>query len=218
MKGQFAETAYSVVPIQLLLENFSTLSRPRFPLEHHDFLKDAVLVNSFCGSFADLPVHVMFRPSKGQLVVSISGTSPMKHVLHDLRVMKSPHPSGHGSVHTGFWAFYQGIRSQVLGTIREGIAKHSPSEITLTGHSMGGSVVYLLCIDLLADQSPLLSDKRLKIVVFGCPRPGDVKLAAYFRSLVAAFQNNEGSKNTLKGYNDGKQASNSVLMSEKLSD
>ncbi|KDR80354.1 hypothetical protein GALMADRAFT_223234 [Galerina marginata CBS 339.88] len=204
--GQFAEAAYSAIPIDFLLENFATLSQPEYPLEHYNALSDAILVDSFRGSFADLPVYVVYRPSAGQLLVSVSGTSSMKHALQDLRVLRRPHPSGRGSVHTGFWELYQGIKPQVLTAILKGIAIHSPLELILTGHSMGGSIAYLLCIDLLAsDDFP--PNIRLKIAVFGSPRTGDASLVEYFRDLVASFRKKEGEipfkEYSVKGYNDG---------------
>ncbi|PPQ84900.1 hypothetical protein CVT25_004568 [Psilocybe cyanescens] len=205
--GQFAEVAYSAVPTQFLLDNFDKLKKPGYPLEHYDALSHVTLVDSFRGSFAALPVYVVYRPSTNQLVVSVSGTSSAKHALQDLRVLKTPHPSDRGSVHSGFWALYQGIRSSVLRAIRQGITSHSPNELVLTGHSMGGSICYLLGIDLLANDDYLVPRLRLKLAVFGCPRAGDAELVNYFREQVAAFRKREGvnsfTEYSVKGYNDG---------------
>jgi putative lipase involved disintegration of autophagic bodies len=48
---------------------------------------------------------------------------------------------------------YQGIKTGVITGMQKGFDGHSPAEIVLTGHSMGGSIAYLLCIDLLSDEN-----------------------------------------------------------------
>uniref|UniRef100_A0A8H7XZ06 Fungal lipase-type domain-containing protein n=1 Tax=Psilocybe cubensis TaxID=181762 RepID=A0A8H7XZ06_PSICU len=205
--GEFAEIAYNLVPTEFILDNYEKLRQPGYPLEYHNALGDVKLLSSFRGTFADLPVNVIYRPSTKQLLVAVSGTSSIKHAFQDLRVLKTSHPSKRGSVHSGFWALYQGIRSIVLDLIRQGITSHSPAELVLTGHSMGGSICYLLGIELLAHDEYLVPRLRLKIAVFGCPRAGDARLVDYYRELVAAFRKREGNdaftEYVVKGYNDG---------------
>jgi len=178
------------------------------PLEHYDAIRDSILVDSFQGSFADLPTYVAYRPSASQLIVSISGTSSVKHALQDLRVVRTPHPSGRGTVHSGFWTLYQGIKTRVIAGIQKGVEGHFPTEIVLTGHSMGGSIAYLLCIDLLSDKDLLSFDIKLQVAVFGSPRTGDADLVSYFRELIASYRKRKGKDNdfkeySVKGYNDG---------------
>ncbi|KAF9568263.1 alpha/beta-hydrolase [Agrocybe pediades] len=198
--GQFAELAYSSVPIKFLIQNFSQLSKPGYPLEHYDALNNTLLVDSFFGSCADVPVYIAYRPSTRQLVVAISGTSSTKQALHDLRALKTLHPSSRGSVHTGFWALFQGIKERTLNSIRQGIKVHSPVELVLTGHSMGGSLAYLLCMELLTDDVYLRTSIPLALAVFGAPRTGDEKLVTYFHELV---QGRPFKEYSVKGYNDG---------------
>ncbi|KAF8966632.1 Alpha/Beta hydrolase protein [Flammula alnicola] len=206
--GQFAELAYSAVSIKFLLQNFAVLSQPEFPLENYNALSDIVLVDSFLGSCADLPVYIAYRPSTAQLIVAISGTSTMQHAFHDLRALKTSHPSDRGSIHSGFWALYEGIKGPAITGIRKGVVDHSPAELVLTGHSMGGSICYLLCMDLLADESLLPShDMKMRIAVFGSPRTGDANFVDYYHELVASFRQRQGyhsfKEYSLKGYNDG---------------
>lgn len=208
LTGQFAELAYSAVSIEFLLHNFATLSQPGFPLEGFNALSGVILVDEFRGSRAGLPVYIAYRPDTNQLIVSISGTSSAKHIFHDLNSLKLRHPSGEGAVHSGFWALYEGISSPALASIQRGIAEHSPREVVLTGHSMGGSVAYLLCAELLAEKNQVLSpEQKLKIAVFGCPRAGDAKFVNYVRGLIASFRKRRGDKAfqeySTKAYNDG---------------
>lgn len=206
LAGQFAELTYSAVPVEFLLQNFATLSQPGFPLNDFRALRDVILVDSVHGSCADLPVHIIYRPSTAQLIVAISGTTSVKHILLDLRALKTRHPSGQGAVHSGFWALFRGIQSPVLAGIRRGMAEHSPRELVLTGHSMGGSVACLLLTELLAHENQLLP-AHVQIAVFGCPRVGDAKFVKYYRSLVALFRERRGTEMlkeySIKAYNDG---------------
>jgi alpha-beta hydrolase superfamily lysophospholipase len=128
-------------------------------------------------------------------------------------MVKMPHPSGQGYVHSGFWAMYCGIREQVMERILREVRERSPSELVLTGHSVGGSLVYLFLLDLLAkelEQEPsMISKMRLKITVFGIPRTGDGKLVDHFRSLVLQFRQKFRlddsflEEYSVQGYNDG---------------
>ncbi|CAA7264420.1 unnamed protein product [Cyclocybe aegerita] len=205
--GQFAEMAYSAVPIHLLLEHYETLSQPGYPLENYDAVRDAILIDAFRGTSADLPAYVAYRPDTSQLIVSISGTSSVKHALQDLRAIRRTHPSGKGAVHSGFWVLYQGIKTELMIGIRKGLAEHPATELILTGHSMGGSISYLLCLDLLTSDDILRPNLKLKIAAFGAPRTGDAALVTFFRELVGSFRQRFGGdafkEYSVKGYNDG---------------
>lgn len=167
---------------------------------------------SFRGTSTSLPIFIVYRPLLCQLVVAVSGTSSIKHALQDLRVLRCSHPSGHGTVHTGFWNLYQDIKAQAITEIQKGIADHPVREVVLTGHSMGGSIAYLLCLDLLVDHQMWLKNLNIniKMAVFGSPRAGDVALVEYFRELSASYQKThvQGQEAfeeySVKGYNDGK--------------
>lgn len=203
--------AYSgrIVTMDFLLDNIDTLLQPDFLLEGYTALRGAVVISHFKGLVAELPGYVVYRPSTKQLIVGISGTSSIKLAVHDLRTLKVRHPSGRGEVHAGFWSLYQGIKPTVLDAIAKGLKEHNVQEIAFTGHSMGGSVSYLLAMDLLAAGSaknaPL--PPSLKIAVFGAPRTGSPALVKYWWELVDAFQNVHGQDSlteySVKAYNDG---------------
>ncbi|KAF5376720.1 hypothetical protein D9615_007803 [Tricholomella constricta] len=134
--GQFAEVAYSMVPLDFLFQNITTLLERDFPLEGYHTLQDAILVSSVEGSVGHLPSFVVYRPSIKQLVVAISGTSSVELALHDLRALKHRHPSQRGYAHSGFWALYKGIKSLLLDAIRKGLEGHEVTELAITGHSI----------------------------------------------------------------------------------
>jgi hypothetical protein len=209
--GQFAEVAYCgrIINVDFLFDNIDTLLRPDFLLEGYTALRGAVLVSHFKGSIADLPAYVVYRPSTKQLIVGISGTTSMKHAYHDLRTTKARHPSGRGLVHSGFWSLYQGIKPTVLDAIATGLKEHDVEEVAITGHSMGGSVSYLLAIDLLSTGS--VNDTALPpsftVAVFGAPRTGNSALVDHWCELVDAFRKEHGQNTfkeySVKAYNDG---------------
>jgi Lipase (class 3) len=198
---------YSSVPIGGLLEHIDTLTRPDFPLEHHNALKGATLVDFFYGSVAKLPVAILHRPSQNQVVIAIAGTTQIQHIAQDLRFLKTKHPSGKGSLHSGFWALFSGIEDQVKTSLRKALEAYKPSEVVVTGHSMGGAVAYLLSAELLSEQElpPL---PTLKLITFGSPRVGDEAFATHFRGLVGAYQAKHGGDSfidyAVRGFNDGK--------------
>ena len=179
-------------------------------METYDALDGTVLVDSFHGPFTDLPVFIAYRPPLGQLVVAVSGTSSVKQALQDLRVFRCSHPSGHGTVHRGFWTIYNDIKAQTISAIQKGVADHMVREIVLTGHSMGGSIVYLLCMDLFAEHQEWLKglNINIKVVTFGAPRTGDAAFVDYFQELSLSYQEAHGQDAfkdyAVKGYNDGR--------------
>jgi len=205
--GQFAELVYSAVPVQFLIENYSTLSQPHYPLEKYDTLRDCLFVDAFCGTCADLPAFIVFQPVSRRLVVSIAGSTSITHMLHNVRCYRTAHPSGRGQVHSGFLRLYEGIKNPLFDGIRQGVEKYSPTELILTGHSMGASIVYLFIIELLAQDDPILPRVKLSSCIFGSPRVGDSDLVDHFLTLVRSFRERFGQdafrEYSIKGYNDG---------------
>ncbi|KAH8103960.1 Alpha/Beta hydrolase protein [Cristinia sonorae] len=205
--GQFAELIYSSIPLSLLAEHFNELERSSDQLARYSALRHAEIVATYRGTVASLPAAIFFRRDTKHLVVAISGTSSALQAAHDARILKVSMPSpGRGSVHAGFWALYRGLKDMLLQGIREGIERYQPSEVVVTGHSMGGSVAYLLCLDLLlAENASMFSNNvALSVVVFGAPRTGNAKLVEYFHSLVKSFREEHTfTEYSIKGYNDG---------------
>ena len=90
------------------------------------------------------------------------------------------------------------------------IEERHPAGLILTGHSMGGSLAYLLLLDLLAEElsrkCSILSTLALHIAVIGAPRAGDADLVDYFHSLVQQYRERfklDITEYSVQGYNDG---------------
>jgi len=187
-----------------------------------------------------------------QIIVSICGTSSLQQAIQDLRAIRRPYPGVHGAatVHTGFWDLYQGMKSDLMEGIDQGL-RLSPfqdkeaeclkntndcsilRELIVTGHSMGGVIAHLLCLDLLSSTldfpetvlhgstSPSLVEtinhntesflqrsrlKCLEIITFGEPRSGNQALVDHWVSLKKRHQDEHGipiREYCVKAYNDG---------------
>ncbi|KAF8724887.1 hypothetical protein AX14_008516 [Amanita brunnescens Koide BX004] len=69
---------YSAVPVTTLINHFTILNRPGYPLEHYDALGDCELIDSVRGNVGGLPALVLYRPRARHLVVPslVSTRSP----------------------------------------------------------------------------------------------------------------------------------------------
>ncbi|KAG6841502.1 hypothetical protein C0991_010360 [Blastosporella zonata] len=154
---------------------------------------------------------VVYRPSLKQLVVAISGTSSVELASYDLRTLKRNHPSHRGRVHSGFWALYDGLKPMLFESIKKGVEKYNTVELVFTAHSMGASISYLACMDLLSEDTflplPLSPALKITLAAFGAPRTGDNSLVEFWRELVATYRTSYGSEKfaeySVKAYNDG---------------
>ena len=116
------------------------------------------------------PIRCSCSRRRQQIIVSICGTSSLQQAIHDLRAIRRPYPGVHGdaaTVHTGFWDLYQGMKSDLMEGIVQGLRRNPFEdretehlrgtndsdvlrELIVTGHSMGGAIAHLLCLDLLS--------------------------------------------------------------------
>ena len=140
-------------------------------------------------------------------MVGFAGSANLWHALYDLNAIKRRHPLGFGNVHSGFYAMYEGCKSQVFDCIKKGLATHDVEHLAVVGHSMGGALSYLFAMDILAESSLLPSGTTVTVATFGCPRIGDAALSEFWQQLVAKYQAANGETSVkdygVKGLNDG---------------
>jgi hypothetical protein len=199
----------------------------------------------------EIPTCRCFR-QRQQIIVSICGTSSIQQAIHDLRATRRSYPGAPdtpATVHTGFWELYKGMRARLIESISAGLQlepdKCQPTdagtsggsnniadgvlrELVVTGHSMGGAIAHLLCMDLLSpysdpdhsgNRSPPLDIKKvqeshlrrmgihsLQIITFGEPRTGNRGLVDHWATLKKRYEHEYGipvQEWSVKAYNDG---------------
>ncbi|KAI0033151.1 Alpha/Beta hydrolase protein [Vararia minispora EC-137] len=208
--GQFAELAYTPVPLPHLFRNIHILSREHFPLEGYDALLDSELVYHTRGKVADVQAFVVYRPSTRQLVTAFSGTSNVAQCLYDLRLSHHHYHTGavrRGRVHNGFWKMFKGLRLSIMRSLEAACRRHQVDEIVLTGHSLGGALAYLFALETLSAEYALPPGIKIIVTTFGAPRTGDQELVDYWVELVDSYRAAHGPdalrEYCVKGYRDG---------------
>jgi len=76
------------------------------------------------------------------------------------------------SVHRGFQLQYASLRDELCHTVSEYLETINPSEILITGHSLGGSLANLCAIDLTFNKIGGKS-RPIRVVTFGTPKVGN---------------------------------------------
>ncbi|KAI0068349.1 alpha/beta-hydrolase [Artomyces pyxidatus] len=206
--GQFAELAYSTLPIPFVYDNLAVLCAPSFPMEGFDALSTSVLVVPFPGLHTG---YVAYRATQRQIIVAFAGTTTLGQAFHDLNARKRRYPRGREcAVHAGFWKLFKGMRSAAVDGIKQALAKHDVGEVVLVGHSMGAVLCYLLGLELITSDEIMPRGLPLKIATYGSPRAGDAALCNLWNESVAAYQTQHGMDSvkeySIKAYNDGVHA------------
>ena len=206
--GQFSEIAHGSLAPHDILVSFDVLSQTGFPLENYQFLRGAKLVQTFKGSVAGLQGYVAQKDKS--LFVAFSGTSSLAQAVQDLKMWFKKYSCNNrtltgAGVHAGFWALFEGIRLPTLDAIRRGVDGTEVEEVIFTAHSMGSVMVYFLLLELMENKDEgLLKDKKVKLVVFGCPRAGNNALVAFWRKIVERWKaDGTFEELSIRAYNDG---------------
>lgn len=209
--GQFAEVAHGHLSPDLIWKNLDRFLQPRFPLADYNALRGSTLASSFRGTVASMQGYIAHRA--GELIIAFSGTCNIQQTMKDLDARRVKHPAGHGSaVHAGFWRIYNGVRDCAFTALANALRGRDVHRIIFTGHSLGAVMCYLMALDVVeksraGDASAVLpsSCRALSIVVFGCPRAGNLALVQCWREAITdrTGHNLAIQEYSVKGYNDG---------------
>jgi hypothetical protein len=226
--GQFAELAWGRVSAPFVWGHLEELGKEGYPLDVriYDALPGSILVDSFHGNVARVHAYVIYRQAQAtsyqghdQLVLCFSGTEGLHQALRDLKA--NYHRYRHWReggcwvktdliVHAGFWGMYKGVRAKMQSTLRQALEKYPDvKEIVVGGHSLGGALAYLFCLDLLQQKelTTLLDGRRAIITAFGTPRVGNQALVDHWKKLLARHRDVHGSLSfqevSVKAYKDG---------------
>lgn len=138
--GQFAELAYTPIPITYIMKNLDSLTREHFPLEGYDALHDSVLVTHTHGAVADVQTFVVYRKRTRQVLAAFSGTANLAQCIYDLNLTRHHYHNGtlrRGRVHHGFWKMFKGLRLYIMRAIEAACAQFDVEELVLTGAFLG---------------------------------------------------------------------------------
>jgi hypothetical protein len=228
--GQFAELAWGRISAPFVWGHLEELGKEGYPLDRriYDALPDSILVDSFYGKVARVHAYIIYRQAQAayerhdQLVLCFSGTDGPHQALRDIKT--NYHRYKHRTeddglvktdivVHAGFWSMFKGVRTRMRDAFRQALEKYPDAkEIVVGGHSLGGALAYLFCLDLLQETEfkSLLKGRRVIIAVFGAPRIGNQALVNYWKKLVYQCRKEHGALSfqevSVKAYNDGMSA------------
>jgi hypothetical protein len=103
-------------------------------------------------------------------VVVFRGTK--MNSLHNWRLNLQLGQAGDPPRHKGFQLGWESMKNPLISWLR----KHSISEITLVGHSLGGAMAILAAFDLAKYNDWMINE----VVTFGCPQVGSERFAAHY--------------------------------------
>ncbi|MBX3714290.1 MAG: lipase family protein [Lysobacter sp.] len=116
----------------------------------------------------------------GAYIVAFRGTASLDDVLDDADVPKATFTPTVGTLTTpvqveaGFYGIYNdtgaGMTQSMRQQLQQLLAKHAPSRLHVTGHSLGGALAHLFAFDL--SFGPCASSFA-RLITFASPRVGD---------------------------------------------
>jgi len=99
---------------------------------------------------------VLVDEKAGEIVVSVRGTIGLMNWITDAAVIvvSARHMCKDCYMHSGFWVATREIHRTVRDQIRElwAMPKYKSFKLTVTGHSLGGAVAYLLRLQFAVDK------------------------------------------------------------------
>ncbi|KAI0759597.1 lipase [Trametes elegans] len=131
---------------------------------------------------------VGFDPTLGEIIVSHQGTDVDKIIpaLEDADIIPVPLDpklfpgvSSEVLVHDGFSGSQKRSASDVLAAVKTGLAKHSATKITVTGHSLGAAIAIFDAVFLHLQ----LPQTTVRFVGYGMPRAGNQAFADFVDAL-----------------------------------
>lgn len=145
----------------------------------------------------DVAVKIYVNKCKRELVVSFRGSQAVYDWVKNLEATKTACPWSSldfrcGSIHLGFWRYYNVVRLSLFAKIGAYISPFSPyfyvRHITVVGHSLGGAMATLHSFELMyAMRHNLFSFfsqvESIGVRTFGSPKVGDALFTTAFNDL-----------------------------------
>jgi len=120
--------------------------------------------------------YVGYDLDTNSIIVTFRGTTTAKDYIYDFNFFHENFKQCQDcKIHRGFWTLWLSIKDRIIPLCKALIEKYPKAKLHLTGHSLGGSLVTLLSLELrnLA--------KIDSIYTFGMPRLGNKNLADWIK-------------------------------------
>ena len=118
--------------------------------------------------------RVIFFYNEQQIIISFTGSNDVKDWIENLFFLKKK--TVYGKIHTEFWNSYNQLNHKILEIFH--ILNFYDKDIYVCGHSRGGALATIFCID-----TPYKQNIK-KLTTFGCPRIGNKKFKQSFNKRV----------------------------------
>jgi hypothetical protein len=149
------------------------------PYPHFDRILHVETVQSLCGYMIALDtkrkrIIVSFRGAMNQAQkFHVAYITPVPYsYLFPVRAGKTPH------VHFGFFWGYLSIRRALMDKMSEYVYRLPGWSVSITGYSYGAPIAVYAALDIAANRKQVPdTPKRVDLVTFGSPRPGDAEFA-----------------------------------------
>ncbi len=117
--------------------------------------------------------QLLITINNNSLYICFRGSSSLKDwiVNLDLNLTKCTKNNKSYKIHNGFNNQYTSVKNDIINKISHLLNIYNINNIVITGHSLGGAIATVCSLDLI--DNPLLFNKTVYCVTFGCPRVGN---------------------------------------------
>lgn len=95
------------------------------------------------------PGYIGYSASRNAIILSFRGSSNIQNWIENLNFEKVPYIHClRCEIHSGFYADYLGVASQVSNKVQAILSKHPTATLIATGHSLGGALAEVAALEL----------------------------------------------------------------------
>jgi len=130
---------------------------------------------------------VLISRQSNSIIVALRGTieQAVSNLIEDIYILPrvaawQGHPGVPSEVyiHPGFWKTWNLLKPGIIQGIAAAKAKYNTTEVTFTGHSLGGAIATVAAMDYWATTGHVA-----KVITFGCPRVGNYYFAHFYEKI-----------------------------------
>jgi len=130
---------------------------------------------------------VLIERRTNHIIVALRGTieEAVPNLVEDAYVLPrvqawsaAQHVPSDVYVHPGFWYSWNLLKPEIIKGIEAAKTKYNATQITFTGHSLGGAIATIAAMDYYVSTRTVS-----RVITFGCPRVGNYYFAHYFEKV-----------------------------------